>query len=97
MSARLKLYAPFFADDGSTQAGQMAGYHETPDGRWEELHTSLSPRQYRALVLLHEFAHALGLIPSDKNDKRVMDSQSQRNDATIYEKCGKFLASLPEL
>lgn len=96
MDARLNLYAPFFADTGETQAGMLAGYHWEPArGRYEELFTSLTPRQYRALTILHEFAHALGLIPSDKNDKRAMDSQSQKNDELIYEKCGKFLASLP--
>lgn len=96
MNARVTFYAPFFANTGETQAGMLAGYNWEPArGRYEELFTSLTPRQYRALTVLHEFAHALGLIPSDKNDKRAMGSQSQRNNEIIDDKCGKFLASLP--
>jgi len=93
MGARLNLYAPFFADDGTTESGMLAGYHWSPErGRYEELFTSLTPRQYRALTILHEFAHALGLIPSDKNSK----DQSQKNDDKIFEKCGAILDKLPE-
>ena len=92
MAARLTLYAPFFADDGTTEAGMLAGYNWSPERRrYEELFTSLTPRQYRALTVLHEFAHALGLIPSDKNSK----DQSQKNDATIFDKCGAILDTLP--
>jgi hypothetical protein len=92
MGASLKLYPPFFADDGTTQAGMLAGYNWNPArNRYEELFTSLTPRQYRALTVLHEFAHALGLIPSDKDSK----DQSQKNDAKIFEKCGSILDALP--
>jgi RHS repeat-associated protein len=92
MNARVTFYAPFFANTGETEAGKLAGYNWEPArGRYEELFTSLTPRQYRGLTVLHEFAHALGLIPSDKNG----GSQSQTNDQTIYDKCGKFLSSLP--
>jgi YD repeat-containing protein len=88
MDARLNLYAPFFADDDITAAGRAAGYIWSPAReRYEELFTSLTPRQYRALTILHEFAHALGLIPSDKNSR----DQSQKNDDTIFEKCGTIL------
>jgi YD repeat-containing protein len=98
MNARLHLYAPFFANTGETQAGKLAGYNWEPlRNRYEELYSSLTPRQYRALVILHEFAHALGLIPSDKDDKRANGSQSQKNDEKIYEKCGDFLSRLPAL
>jgi len=93
MDARVTLYAPFFADDGETEAGMLAGYKFEPvRGRYEELFTSLTPRQYRALTILHEFAHALGLIPSDKASK----DQSQANNDKIYEKCGAILDKLPE-
>lgn len=92
MAARLTLYAPFFANDGTTEAGMLAGYNWSPTrSRYEELFTSLTPRQYRALTVLHEFAHALGLIPSDKDSK----DQSQKNDAKIFEKCGSILDALP--
>jgi hypothetical protein len=92
MDARLTLYAPFFADDGTTEAGMLAGYNWSPSrNRYEELFTSLTPRQYRALTVLHELAHALGLIPSDKDSR----DQSQKNDAKIFEKCGSILDALP--
>jgi RHS repeat-associated protein len=93
MNARLRLYAPFFADDDSTAAGKAAGYAWSPArGRYEEVFTSLTPSQYRALVILHEFAHALGVIPSDKDDPK----QSQKNDETIFDKCGAILGALPD-
>src|SRR6266850_6269093 len=38
MAARLILYAPFFADDGTTEAGMLAGYNWSPArSRYEEL------------------------------------------------------------
>lgn len=93
MGARGTLYAPFFADDDTTAAGRSAGYMWSPSrGRYEELFTSLTPRQFRALTILHEFAHALGLIPKDRDSRQ----QSEKNDQTIYEKCGKGLDRLPE-
>jgi RHS repeat-associated protein len=93
MNARLKLYAPFFADDDTTAAGKAAGYYWNPaTGRYEEIFTNLTPSQYRGLIILHEFAHALGLIPSDKDDPK----QSQKNDETIFEKCGAVLGGLPD-
>jgi hypothetical protein len=92
MSARLNLHAPFFAEDDTTEAGKLAGYSWAPSRkRYEELFTSLTPRQYRAMVILHEFAHALGLIPSDKDLK----NQSQKNDEIIFEHCGDALNRLP--
>jgi YD repeat-containing protein len=95
MGARVTFYAPFFADTGETESGMLAGYNWSPErGRYEELFTGLTPRQYRALGVLHEFAHALGLILSDKDDKRTMNAQSQKNDQIIYEKCGAFLERL---
>jgi hypothetical protein len=91
MDARLKLYAPFFADDGTSEAGMLAGYNWNQErGRYEELFTDLTPRQFRALTILHEFAHALGLIPSDKDSKE----QSQRNTETVFNKCRGMLERL---
>lgn len=88
MEARLNLYAPFFADDDTTEAGKLAGYTFHPTRkRYEELFTSLTPRQYRALVVLHELAHALGLVKSDKDSA----AQSQKNDEIIFERCGDIL------
>jgi len=92
MNARLRLYAPFFADDDTTAAGKAAGYAWSPArGRYEEVFTGLTPRQYRGLIILHEFAHALGVIPSDKDPK-----QSEKNDETIFDKCGAILGGLPD-
>jgi hypothetical protein len=85
MNARLRLYAPFFADDDTTADGKAVGYAWSPArGRYEEVFTGLTPRQYRGLIILHEFAHALGVIPSDKDDPK----QSDKNDETIFDKCG---------
>jgi hypothetical protein len=43
MSARLNLYAPFFADDDTSVAGKLAGYSWAPARkRYEELFTSLT-------------------------------------------------------
>jgi len=96
MDARVTAYAPFFAQNGETVAGKLAGYDWSQVNQmYLERFTNLSPRQYRALGILHEFAHALGLIPHDGNDTRGVGSQSQKNDQTIYQKCGKFLDSLP--
>ncbi|HWN11915.1 MAG TPA: hypothetical protein VNO50_21990 [Pyrinomonadaceae bacterium] len=93
MGARGTLYAPFLADDDSTAAGRSAGYIWSPARRrYEEIFTSLTPRQFRALTILHEFAHALGLIPKDADNR----TQREKNDQTIYEKCGKNLDRLPD-
>jgi hypothetical protein len=96
-AARLTLYLPFFADGGGTRAGAAAGYHwSSTSNRYEELFTGLYPRQYRALTMLHEFAHALGIIPSDRATIDKSGTQSAANDALINEKCGKGLNNLPD-
>ena len=93
MASRLTLYPPFFAQDGTTQAGMIAGYVLSPErNRYEEQFTGLTPRQYRALTVLHEFAHALGLIKDDNDGS----DQSHQNDKLILEKCGAILKALPE-
>jgi RHS repeat-associated protein len=95
-AARITLYQPFFANDGTTRQGVDAGYHWNPSsGRYEELFTGLTPRQYRALIVLHEFAHALGLIPQDRPSVDPTGKTSQANDALIDDKCGKGLNNLP--
>ena len=63
-----------------------------------EISTNLTARQYRALTILHEFAHALGLIPLIPGDSPQADpsgTQSERNNQTIYQKCGAILDALP--
>ena len=94
-AAIIKLRPPFFANDDSGY-GQQAGYSWNPtSNRYEELYTDLVPRQYRALTILHEFAHALNLIPDDSLRADPTGQQSQKNDAIIDEKCGKGLNRLP--
>ena len=62
-------------------------------GRLMHLEYGLTPRQTRALTILHEFAHALGLIPSDAKDPT--GKLSEQNSDTINEKCGLGLQNLP--
>jgi hypothetical protein len=96
-AAVITLYSPFFADDGNTRAGVAAGYHFNPStGRAEELFTGLYPRQYRALTVLHEFAHALGIIPPDRATVDGSGRTSQANDALMFDKCGKGLSKLKD-
>ena len=46
-------------------------------------------------TILHEFAHALNLIPEDSLRADPTGQQSQKNDAIIDEKCGRGLNRLP--
>lgn len=60
-----------------------------------ETETNLTPRQYRALIILHGLAHALGIIPKDAPNADPTGEQSLKNNTTIFEKCGKQLDALP--
>jgi len=60
-----------------------------------ERDTNLTPRQYRALLILHELAHALGIIPRDRPNFDSTGQQSLKNTQTIFEKCGSQLDALP--
>lgn len=57
--------------------------------------TNLTPDQNRSLTILHELAHALGLIPSDRPEVDPTGTQSKKNDELIYGKCGAILEMLP--
>jgi hypothetical protein len=52
------------------------------------------PRQGRAHTILHEIAHALGLIDDDAHDPAGL---AVENDLLIKEKCGKGLAKLASI
>ena len=60
-----------------------------------EIETQLTPRQYRALIILHEFAHALGRIPRDGPAFDKTGQQSLKNTQTMFEKCRRQLEGLP--
>ena len=51
------------------------------------------PMQWRALTVLHEIAHALNRIPSDKDSI----SQSLENDRRVYEECQQGISMLHRL
>ncbi len=89
MAATIRLGNAFFADDDKTEETGLSWSQEY--NIYVTTLTNLTPRQNRALTILHEFAHALGLIPKDRDDP----GQSTKNDAIIYEKCGYILDSLP--
>jgi hypothetical protein len=93
MAATLKLGNAFFADDNTTPGTDLSFSHA--NDMYLTNAYQLTPRQNRAMTILHEFAHALGLIPSDNPTVDPSGAQSLRNDATIYEKCKDILNSLP--
>ncbi|HLA12819.1 MAG TPA: hypothetical protein VJ023_19690 [Pyrinomonadaceae bacterium] len=90
MAATLRLGNAFFSEGPPV-------YHWSPvNNRNLETTTNLTPRQYRALTILHEFAHALGIIPRDGPAADPSGTQSERNNQTIYEKCGAIIeAAIP--
>ena len=90
MAATLRLGSAFFLDQDNGTQGTGLSWSPVNNIYLTTL-TNLTPRQNRALTILHEFAHALDLIPRDRDDPR----QSIKNDAIIYEKCGHILDSLP--
>jgi YD repeat-containing protein len=94
MAAYVKLGNAFFLDEDDGTRGTDLSWSPV-----NKIYTtnafSLTPRQNRALTILHEFAHALGLIPRDNIKVDPTGAQSKKNDATIYNKCGHILDSLP--
>lgn len=58
---------------------------------------NLTRRQNRALTILHEFAHALGIIPRDAPRVDPTGQQSFANTQTLYEKCGGAIEALVPL
>lgn len=89
MDATVELGNPFYSEGPPV-------YQWSPvNNRYLEQTTNLTPRQYRALTILHEFAHALGLIPRDGPKADPTGTQSEKNNQTIYQKCGAFLDALP--
>ena len=89
MDARVQLGNPFYSEGPPV-------YSWSPvNNRNLEIITNLTPRQYRALTILHEFAHALGLLPHDNRQADPTQTQSDKNNQTIYQKCGAILDALP--
>jgi RHS repeat-associated protein len=90
ISATLELGPAFFSD------GPPVYQWSAVNKRNLEITTNLTPRQYRALTILHELAHALGLIPSDNIAVDPTGEQSEKNNQTIYAKCGAIIeAAIP--
>jgi hypothetical protein len=90
-NAKITLTPFFFSNDSS-----RVGYYFNPtEKRYEHREYGLTPRQFRALTILHELAHALGLIPKDRLSVDRTGTQSDQNDDTINEKCGIGLGNLP--
>jgi RHS repeat-associated protein len=89
--ARITLSAHFFSNDSS----RMGYYYNSTAGRYEHMDYGLTPRQFRALTILHELAHALGIIPRDGRAFDPTGKQSEKNDDTINDKCGTGLGKLP--
>lgn len=90
MAATLRLGTAFFLDEDDGTQGTGLTWSPVNDIYLTKL-TNLTPRQNRALTILHEFAHALGLIPSDRDNP----AKSAANDATIYKECGFILDAPP--
>jgi hypothetical protein len=89
MDARLQVGNAFFSD------GKPVYHWSAVNNRNLEITTNLTPRQYRALTILHEFAHALGLLRPD-GGKDLSGTQSEENNRIIYEKCGAIIeAAIP--
>lgn len=93
LAATLRLGNAFFADDNSVPGTGLS--FSFANNMYLSDAYQLTPRQNRALTILHEFAHALGLIPSDNPTVDPSGKQSAKNDAAIYEKCKNILNSLP--
>ncbi len=93
IAATLRLGNAFFADDNSVPGTGLS--FSFANNMYLSDAYQLTPRQNRALTILHEFAHALGLIPSDNSKVDPSGTQSAKNDATIYEKCKNIINSLP--
>jgi hypothetical protein len=92
MAASVRLGDPFFADDpiGIKGTGLI----------WNQQYNvyvtmqNLTARQNRSLTILHEFAHALGLLPHDGREVDPTGKISAQNDATIFEKCGDVIDAI---
>lgn len=93
MAATVRLGTAFFSDDDSVPGTGLAW--SPVNNMYLTTLTNLSPRQSRAATILHEFAHALGIIPRDNSAIDPTGEQSKKNDVTIYEKCGHILDVLP--
>jgi len=93
MGASVRFGNAFFADDDTTPGTDLSW--SFANNIYLTNANQLSPRQNRALTVLHEFAHALGLLPSDNPTVDPSGKQSTANDATIYKNCGYILDRLP--
>jgi YD repeat-containing protein len=92
MAATVRLGDPFFADDNIGIKG--TGLTWNPQYNVYVTMQNLTPRQNRSLTILHEFAHALGLLPHDGRDVDPTGKMSAQNDATIFEKCGDLIDAI---
>ena len=82
----------FFFSDTSDRLGY---YYNNTEKRYEHREYGLTPRQFRALTVLHELAHALDIIPKDRSSADKTGKRSDENDDTINDKCGLGLGNLP--
>jgi hypothetical protein len=90
IKARIKLSDYFFSNDSD----RIYSYNPTAK-RYEDVDFGYTPRQFRALTVLHELAHALGLIPKDGRGADRTGKQSGINDATIDKQCGGGINNVP--
>ncbi len=81
----INLYPAFYSTEQRTLS--------VKNGNTESIIT-FTPRQFRALTILHEFAHALELLDRDDDAKDRTGTVSEENNRRIFEKCGKVLAAL---
>jgi uncharacterized protein RhaS with RHS repeats len=86
--ATIILTGFFFSDDT-----QRIYTWDPSINRWVDDY-GLVARQHRAMTILHEFAHALGIIPRD-GASAPNPNQSELNNDMIYNNCYRGLSRLP--